>query len=77
MTLETKYSIGDKVWVMLCGRPEALTVRQISVKLDRWHTFGSKTESYYLADGRTAFCHNEWYGSKLIYSTRDELLKSL
>jgi hypothetical protein len=73
MTITTKYSINDLVWIMRDGRAEKLKVRQVSVTIDGWHTFGKNDETYFLADGNTAFCHHEWYPLRKIFPTKEEL----
>lgn len=77
MTIETRYSINDIVWTMHKERPYPFKVRQVEVTINKWNMFGGKTESYFLADGNTAFCHHEWYPSHKIFPTKEALLQSL
>ena len=80
MTIETKYNLGDKVWVMDGATPRELTVRKIKAELDGWN--GSiksprQSEGYFLCSGNTAFCHHEWYNKNVVFPTKETLLQSL
>lgn len=77
MTITTKYSINDEVWVMDEGKPFKLKVKKVNVEIDKWHFSGGQSESYFLANGITAFCHHEWYKASKIYPTKEALIASL
>lgn len=69
MTIETKYNIGDEVWVLLGNRP-------FEVKI---------TDIYYFAKERKAtyYCSNIEFAfdtalyEEMLFPTKEELLKSL
>lgn len=83
MTIETEFSINEMVWVMrkdMDNCPYQLKVKQVQVTVDYWWNrmnSNKQKESYFLTNGITAFCHNEWYGGDKVFSTKEELLKSL
>ena len=66
MTIETKYNIGDEVWVMSDNRPTMLKIIRIVVTCD-----GLKTEILY----RTSF--GKYLFEQECFPTKEELLKSL
>ncbi len=71
MTIETKYNIGDKVWV--CDTDKHIYVGKIS-----------KTRIYLLEDGAYVDClfcspsgWNCWIAERALFPTKEELLNSL
>lgn len=72
MTIETKFNIGDKIWVELCDEPTYCTIEGISIT----HTKLRRMERYYVVpnDGSV-------YGFHAMYDelfvTKQELLDSL
>lgn len=77
MTIETKYSPGDKVWAIVENRVQCLRVEGVAVNT-LGETFDESGElvsyrvriKYYLGDG-------EWVNDINCFPTREELLKSL
>ena len=77
MTIETKYNIGDKVWGILGNKVQCTTITNIRVSNDSCFTneYGEMVGTemniqYYL------LC-NAWVDEENLFSTKEELLKSL
>lgn len=71
MTIETKYNIGDEVWMMLFDKPEEFVITGIEYTHHRVYT-GCK---YYI---KSTDCDYEVaILEKLLFPTKEELLKSL
>lgn len=71
MTIETKYNIGDEVWI--CDTDKHIYVGKIG-----------KVRIYLLEDGAYVdylFCYPSgwdcWIAERAIFATKEELLKSL
>ena len=78
MKIETKYDIGQEVWVMKDNRPKKLKVNGISVEcLDGMYNscihFGIESVKYDLGERMRPMIYSEIY----LYPTKEELLKSL
>ena len=70
MTIETKYNIGDEVWVMYNNKPMEVLIKRISCYCGRWgHLL--KEDIMYLVDNDCCFNEDE------LFPTKEELLKSL
>ena len=70
MTIETKYNIGDEVWVYHDKKPTKVVIRMISYYCRKWgHLL--KEEIMYLTDGYCSF------SEELLFSSKEELLNSL
>lgn len=72
MTIETKYNIGDEVWVYLFMRPTRMVVESIEFRKD------GNTESIWyfvvnINDRRECYDANE----SELFPTKEELLNSL
>ena len=72
MTIETKYNIGDEVWVEFFMRPTRMVVESIEFRKDE------NTESIWyfvvnITDRRECYDANE----SELFPTKEELLKSL
>ena len=72
MTIETKYNVGDEVWVEFFMRPTRMIVESIEFRKDK------KAESiwYFVVnpnDRQECYDANECE----LFSTKEELLKSL
>lgn len=72
MTIETKYNIGDEVWVEFFMRPTRMVVESIEFRKDE------NTESIWyfvvnINDRRECYDANE----SELFPTKEELLKSL
>ena len=68
MKIETKYSVGDKVWVMYFGQPKEIEITIIIIVCSN--------------KGVIVTYQNEWlYGAtfpeSFVYTTKEELLNSL
>ena len=70
MTIETKYNIGDEVWVNDLGEPHQFNVEEIDIWVDRFHT----NISYRLKDNMRLGITMLECG---LSPTKEELLKSL
>ena len=77
MTIETKYSPGDKVWVIVENSAQCLRIEGVSITtLDETFDERGKLVSYrlrikyYLGDG-------EWVNDVNCFSTKEELINSL
>lgn len=78
MKIETKYDIGQEVWVMKDNRPRNFKVQGISVELvdglyNGCMNFGIDVIKYDLGTRMSPLIYNECY----LYPTKEELLKSL
>ena len=78
MKIETKYDIGQEVWVMKDNRPKKLKVNGISVEgLDGMYNScihsGIESVKYDLGERIRPMIYSEIY----LYPTKEELLKSL
>lgn len=71
MRIETKYDIGDEVWIMILGECYQLRVVGISTTTLK----GYKSTNYYVSeDGEDlSFTFEE----SVLFPTKEELLKSL
>lgn len=77
MTIETKYNIGDEVWVILENRIQCLLIRDFAIETSGV-VFNDKCEfvscvlqiQYYLDD-------RNWVEEDMCFPTKEELLKSL
>ena len=66
MQINTKYNIGDKVWVMSDNKPTELLIDSIEIFI---HSIGY---SIWYVDKE-----NEGYEELQVFPTKEELLKSL
>jgi hypothetical protein len=77
MTIETKYDIGDEVWVIIENEVQKLRIQECKVSTAR----ATRSEYgkfqvieyrivYYFGDG-------EWVSESKCFPTKEELLKSL
>lgn len=65
MTISTKYNIGDTVWFMHDNKCVSKKVENIKIDVDNMYI-------QYMFDG-----NDIWLSEKHLYSTKEELLKSL
>lgn len=70
MKIETKYNIGQEVWVNDLGEPHQFYVEEIDIWVDRFRT----NISYRLKDNMRISITMLEYG---LFPTKEELLKSL
>ena len=79
MKIETKYDIGDEVWVMKDNRPQKFIVNGLNVECysglyrGTLHIIGSPITTYDIGSRMSPLVYNEIY----LYPTKEELLKSL
>ena len=71
MTIETKYNIGDEVWVNVLDEPCNFIVKGIRFVCDRFH----KRIIYFLLE--EGECVLIFLDEKELFPTKEELLKSL
>lgn len=69
MTIETKYNIGDEVWIFYNMMLEKMIITHINIYCRKRETL--KTEIRYVLDNSISF------DERVLFSTREELLKSL
>ena len=67
MIIETKYNIGDEVWIIFQGEIRNLTIRKIVVDA---FIDNEITIDYKLSNGRYCYEHQ-------LFPTKEELLNSL
>lgn len=70
MTIETRYNIGDEVWMLREGRAQSAIVMAVGVIVV---SNGDKEIAYTVENKRMI----DEYGEKAIFPTKEELLKSL
>lgn len=70
MKIETKYNIGDEVWVLCEGRAQSAIVMAIGVIVV---SNGDKEIAYTVESKRMVYK----YGEKEVFPTKEELLKNL
>ena len=78
MKIETKYDIGQEVWVMKDNHPQNFKVQGISIELfdglyDSCMHVGIDVIKYDLGTRMSPLIYNECY----LHPTKEELLKSL
>lgn len=67
MTIETKYNIGDEVWVEIAGKA-------CLVKIGAIHITTTGNMNWYSYD---VYYNGQVYGNANVFPTKEELLKSL
>ena len=71
MTIETKYNIGDEVWVMSDGKPTQGKVKWIDVHI------GRLGEEQIIDIRYQVLSYDTPYSESVLSPTKEELLKSL
>ena len=71
MAIETKYKIGDKVWVVSDGEPTQGKVKWIDIHI------GRLGEEQIIEVRYQVLSYETPYSEGLVFSTKEELLKSL
>ena len=71
MTIETKYNVGDEVWVMSDGKPTKGNVKWIDIHIGRLGKEQIIEVRYQVLSYDTP------YSEGLVFPTKEELLKSL
>ena len=71
MTVETKYNIGDEVWVMSDGKPTQGKVKWIDIHI------GRLGEEQIIEVRYNVLSYDPPYSESLLSPTKEELLKSL
>ena len=71
MTIETKYNIGDEVWVDVNGTPTQGKVKWIDIHIGRLGGEQIITVRYQVLSYETP------YSEGLVFPSKEELLKSL
>ena len=70
MKIETKYNIGDEVWVYCNMQPTKVSIKRMSYYCGKWR-HALKEHITYLTDNDCC------YSEDIIFTTKEELLKSL
>lgn len=76
MTISTKFSIGDRVWVMLGNKPTTILIYDIKVLFHAYpcNNYGTeilKSVSY------KGYGKDKWIEEAKCYASKEELLASL
>lgn len=66
MTIETKYNVGDNVWLMHENKARLLTITNIDI-----HILCSEVKTKYILGGKGSYSEAE------LFATKEELLNSL
>lgn len=74
MTIETKYNIGDEVFVMLYGSIKRFPIKAIRIKREIVQKFCIKPYEWTTIE---YLVNNEWLNEDKLFPTKEELLKSL
>lgn len=69
MTIETKYNIGDEVWIYYNMKPIKMVVTHINIYCCKRRTLETKIR--YVLNGNISF------DERVLFPTKEELLKSL
>ena len=89
MTIETKYNVGDEVWVMYNNKPTRLTIAAVDINILRGRLELDRCrveviyyiEPFELDPSRMSnseyIPYNRSYREKDVFPTKEELLKSL
>ncbi len=82
MTIETKFNRNDLAWAILNNRPQQVKICNIDVHLgEAWKEPGIKyAVSYYDENGKyhsQGVTDNDAISEKLLFQTKEELIKSL
>ena len=77
MTIETKYNIGDKVWVILRNKAECVKINNVRITGDLRinDDYGNIVDV--LMRVEYCFLNDEWVKEENCFPTKEELLKSL
>lgn len=77
MTIETKYDIGQAVWVIMNNKAQHLRIEKIEASIDK----AMITEDGNFLISKYTFLYSvgydNWYKENDIFPTKEELLKSL
>lgn len=71
MTIETKYNIGDKVWLMFNDSVSNEKIEKISITVEKRNLDIYKTIYYKLVN------YSQWYEEQKFFSTKKDLIDSL
>lgn len=82
MTIETKYNIGDEVWVMYENKPTCLTIAAMDIGLHKKQLWVIYYMQPYEIDPLKMsnveyIPYNRAFYEKDVFPTKEELLKSL
>jgi hypothetical protein len=71
MTIETKYNIGDEVWVIEDDKPKCKKIKEIDIQIGDYFSKSNEVEIDYTFG---IYCIRD---EKQCFPTKEELLKSL
>lgn len=82
MIIETKYNIGDEVWVMYNNKPTCLTIAAMDIWLHKKQLWVKYYMQPYEIDPLKMFNveyipYNRAFYEKDVFPTKEELIKSL
>lgn len=89
MTIETKYNIGDEVWVMYKNKPTRLTIGVVNISINKGRLELDRTTVYILytmepfeidpskMSDVEYIPYNRTFYEKDVFPTKEELIKSL
>ena len=77
MTIETKYNIGDEVWVIAGNKAQHLRIEAIEVSIEK--AMITEDGGFSISEYKTSYSvgRGNWYKESDIFPTKEELLKSL
>jgi hypothetical protein len=77
MTIETRYDIGDEVWVIVENRVQKLRIQECKVSTAR--ATRSEDGKFQVIEYRIVYYFEagEWASESDLFPTKEELLKSL
>lgn len=77
MTIETKYNIGDKVWVIVNNKVHHIRIEEIKVSIEKTMIIEDGVLS--ISEYKTLYSvgWGDWHKESDIFHTKEELLKSL
>ena len=77
MTIETKYNIGDRVWVIMNDRVAHAIIEAIEISVGK--ALCSEDGKLSISEYKYKYSvgYGNWYNESLLFPTKEELLKSL
>ena len=77
MTIETKYNIGQAVWVIMNNKAQHLRIEAIKVSIEK--AMITEDGVFSISEYKTSYSvgYSNWYKECDVFLTKEELLKSL
>lgn len=77
MTIETRYNIGDRAWVMKWNKVHYLRIDAIEIRAKEAMVTEDGVLSILEYKYFYSFGDNDWYAEQDLFPTKEELIKSL